>query len=57
MNLTSIGWYCAVLYFIIGGTFVAVSSIEPIIISVPSGIAGVFTGFFLLWLDRKYDLN
>jgi len=57
MNLTQVWWYCMVLYFIIGGTFVAVSSIEPIIISIPSGIAGVFVGFFLLWLDRKYDLD
>lgn len=57
MNLTQIGWWCAILYFIIGGAIVTFSFIEPIYISMPAGIVSIFTGFFLIWLNKRYDLD
>lgn len=49
-------WYgFMVPFFIGGGLFISLLGQNIIIISI--GLVSIITGIFLIWLDKKYDLD
>ena len=58
MNITNILYYVFMVpFFIIGGGAVMLTAPEPTYLSIPAGFIAFFMGFFLIWLDRRYDLD